>query len=246
LVKDNGKIKWRLRRGILRPVLKGLIRIGLGSLSRFEINGKENIPRKGPLIVVANHFNFLDPVALIDIFPYPLEFIGGTELPGAPTIVRFIPRLWGTFTVHRGSVSREALESAENVLSQNGVLGIFPEAGSWAQVLRPARPGAALLAVRSGAQLLPVGLHGVTDVFPVKFGQRTKVSVNIGPTFGPFKDDIRGRAGRERLEEIGHLIMRKIKELLPPDRHGLYSDDPDIRDAAKGTEIYPWADQIEN
>ena len=112
-------------------------------------------------------------------------------------------------------------------------------------MLRPARPGAALLAARSSAQILPVGLDGVTDVFPLRFGRRAKVRVNIGKPFGPFKEDVRGRAGREKLEEIGHLLMQKIKELIPSHRHGYYADDPTVREAAKGTEIYPWADQVE-
>ncbi len=236
---------YQIRRGVVRPILRELIRIGFFLLSKFEITGKENLPKSGPLIVISNHFNFLDPVVLIDALPYPLEFIGGTELPGAPPMVRFIPRMWGTFKVHRGSVSRDAFYNAEGVLQNGGVLGIFPEAGSWASVLRPARPGAALLAARSSAQILPVGLDGVTDVFPLRFGRRAKVRVNIGKPFGPFKEDVRGRAGREKLEEIGHLLMQKIKELIPSHRHGYYADDPTVREAAKGTEIYPWADQVE-
>jgi hypothetical protein len=47
------------------------------------------------------------------------------------------------------------------------------------------------------------------------------------------------------LDEIGHEIMRHIAEMLPPEKRGHYSNDPVIRAAAKGTEIYPWADKIE-
>jgi hypothetical protein len=47
------------------------------------------------------------------------------------------------------------------------------------------------------------------------------------------------------LDEIGHTIMRQIAELIPPERHGFYSDDPAIREAARGTEIYPWSDAVE-
>jgi len=42
------------------------------------------------------------------------------------------------------------------------------------------------------------------------------------------------------LDEIGHDIMVHISKLLPPEKHGYYSNDPKIREAAKGTEVYPW------
>jgi hypothetical protein len=47
------------------------------------------------------------------------------------------------------------------------------------------------------------------------------------------------------MEEVGDTIMRNISVLIPPDRRGFYSDDPLIRAAARGTEIYPWADRAE-
>ena len=67
----------------------------------------------------------------------------------------------------------------------------------------------------------------------------------IGKPFGPFAASGRGRERRRQLEEIGHEIMRHIADLIPPERRGFYSDDPAIREAAKGTEIYPWADKAE-
>lgn len=229
----------------MRGILRRLIHAGFSMLTEFKVCGIENVPQTGPLLVVGNHFNFLDPVVFIEALPLPLEFVGGTEMPGAPPIVRWIPAMWGVFRVHRGSVSRDALNNALNILSKGGVLGIFPEGGSWAQVLRPPRPGAALLAVRTGAQILPVGLEGVTNVFPVHFGRRTRVNVRIGKPFGPFRESVKGRGDRRRLEEIGDLIMNKVAELIPSDRRGYYSDDPNVRAAARGTELYPWDEKIE-
>jgi 1-acyl-sn-glycerol-3-phosphate acyltransferase len=113
-------------------------------------------------------------------------------------------------------------------------------------VLRPARPGVAFLATRSNARILPIGLYGFTGVFPsLGHFRRAKVTINIGKPFGPFKASGSGRGRREQLDEIGHKIMRAIAELLPPGLRGYYSDDPAIRGAARGTEIYPWADKVE-
>jgi len=138
------------------------------------------------------------------------------------------------------------LRAAEAVLAQDGILGIFPEAGSWATVLRPPRPGAAFLAVRTGARILPMGFDGLPDVFPrLRKGRRARVTVRIGRPFGPFHATGRGQARRQQLDAIGHEIMRHIAELIPPEWRGHYSEDPAVRAAAQGTEIYPWADAPE-
>lgn len=229
------------RRIVIRSVLRSLIGLAFPVLANFEVEGKENIPDSGPLLVVGNHFSFLDPVAMIHVTPWPLDFIGGVTRPNAPPITRSIPYLWGYITVRRGTGSVQGLRKAESVLEQNGVLGIFPEAGSWAKVLRPARPGTAYLAARTGTPILPLGMIDMEDMFPtLRKGKRPTVKVRIGPVFGPFSTTGRGKERRRQLEEIGHAIMKKIADLIPPDKRGYYAEDPAIREAAKGTEIYPW------
>ncbi|NDJ78790.1 MAG: hypothetical protein GYB65_21275, partial [Chloroflexi bacterium] len=123
------------------------------------------------------------------------------------------------------------------------VLGIFPEGGSWAQVLRPARPGTAFLAAQSGAPILPIGIDGMTDLFPlVRRRKRAKITLNIGEPFGPFVAEGSGRQRREQLETIGHEIMGHIADLLPPERRGVYSPDPALREAAAAVAEYPYGD----
>jgi 1-acyl-sn-glycerol-3-phosphate acyltransferase len=234
------------RRRPIRFVLKQLSILAFSLLTRLEIHGEENLPSSGPLLVVFNHFSFIDPVAIVRAAPWPLEFVGGAVTPHAPVWTRIIPFLWGYHKLYRGTGAPDALRAAENILKQGGILGIAPEAGNWAAVLRPARPGTAFLATRTGAPLLPVGLDGFTDVFPSLFrGQRAHVTVNIGKSFGPLSVTGSGRERREQLDELGHEIMRHIAELIPPEKRGYYSDDPAVRDAARGTEIYPWADKVE-
>jgi 1-acyl-sn-glycerol-3-phosphate acyltransferase len=225
----------------MRGFLRFLIRIAFPVLANFEIEGRENIPEGGPLLVAGNHFSFIDPVAMIHATPWPLDFLGGVERPNAPLITRSIPYLWGYVTVRRGTGGLHGLRKAESVLAQNGVLGIFPEAGSWAKVLRPARPGTAYLAARSNAAILPMGMIGMEYLFPtLRKGKRPTVKVHVGEVFGPFSTTGRGKERREQLDEIGHTLMKKIADIIPPEKRGYYSDDPAIREAAKGTEIYPW------
>jgi 1-acyl-sn-glycerol-3-phosphate acyltransferase len=231
------------RRRVLRGLLRRVTQVLFAGLMDLEIAGQENLPKNGPLLVVANHFSFIDPVAMVRLAPWPIEFIGGFRMPNAPAWTALIPKIWGYYPIYRGTASRDGLRAAEAVLAQGGVLGIFPEAGNWATVLRPARPGAAFLASRTGAPILPMGFHGLIDVFPrLRNRRRARVALRIGKPFGPFHATGRGRARRQQLEEIGHEIMGRIAELIPPERRGHYSDDPAIRAAAQGTEVYPWDD----
>ena len=234
------------RRRPVRFILKKMSIPAFALLTRMEIKGEENIPAQGPLLLVGNHFSFIDPVACVRFAPWPIEFVGGAVTPHAPLWTRIIPFLWGYHKLYRGTGSRDALRAGEAILKRGGILSIFPEGGNWATVLRPPRPGTAYLAARTGAPILPVGLGGFTEVFPSLFrGKRAKVTVNIGKPFGPFTADGAGRERRTQLDEIGHEIMRHIAELIPPEKRGHYSDDPVIREAARGTEIYPWADKVE-
>jgi 1-acyl-sn-glycerol-3-phosphate acyltransferase len=233
------------RRQAIRATLRIGIAAALGVLADFNIQGKENMPASGPLVLVSNHFNFLDPVAVIHITRYPLEFIGGLRTPNAPAWTDVFRQLWGILPVRRGSSSRESLLKAQDVLDQNGTLAIFPEGGSWAAVLRPPRPGAAMLAVKTQARILPIGLDGLTEVFPAaRKGKRAQVNIRIGKPFGPFVNDPK-IALRKQMDDLGHEMMRHIADLIPPERRGFYSDDPAIRAAAKGTEIYPWENMVE-
>jgi len=231
----------RSQRWLIRRVLRGIARAAFHLLADVQVEGKENLPAHGPVILVANHFHFTDPALMLSISPWPPDFIGGFHMPNAPQFVTWIPRLWGIIPVRRGTATTDALRAAEDVLNRGGVLGVFPEGGNWATVLRPARPGAAFLAVRTGVQLVPMGFDGLTDLFPgLKKGKRGHITVRIGKPFGPFANVGRGRERRQHLDEIGHEMMRHIAELIPPERRGHYSDDPAIRAAAAGTEVFPW------
>jgi 1-acyl-sn-glycerol-3-phosphate acyltransferase len=233
------------RRLVIRRTAKLFARAAFSLLCDFHIEGRENLPDSGPLLVVANHFSFIDPVALVRTLPYPLEFVGGAEFPHAPKIVQFLPKLYGYYPVFRGTGSRFALRAAEKILEQDGVIGIMPEGGSWAEVLRPARPGAAFLASRSNARILPLGIHGLNEIFPVELGKKPDVFVRIGKPMGPFSASGRGREKRQQLDEIGQKIMQAIAALLPDRFRGYLAEDPSVRAAAQGTEVYPWKHQVE-
>ena len=227
-----------------RALIQRLTYAIFSTISDFQVVGRERLPAQGPLLVVGNHFSFLDPVALIAISPWPIEFVGGFRTPNAPPFVSLLRQLWGFYPVYRGTGSQVAFRAAQAVFEQGGVMGIFPEGSSAHALVRPPRPGAAFMAVRSPARILPVGLDGLIDVFPsLRRGRRARVTINIGEPYGPLDAPGRGRQRRQRLEEIGHEIMQRVADLVPSERRGHYSDDPAIREAAKGTAFYPWDDE---
>ena len=226
---------------LLRMLFGFLIGILFALFTDMKINGKENLPKSGPLLLVGNHFHFADALAFIHIAPWPIEFVGNKAMPNAPVSVRVLALLWQPLMIKRGTSSRDSLLAAKMLIEQGGVLGIFPEAGSWAKVLRPPRPGTALLALRTSAPLVPVGLVGFNDIFPnLKKGKRARIEINIGTPFGPYEGQAAGRADRQLMDDIGHDIMRHIAAMIPPESHGVYSDDPAVREAAREAAIYPW------
>lgn len=234
------------RRRFIRGLLHRMSNLAFHALADVDIVGRENLPAKGPLLVVANHFSYMDPALLVGFMPWRLEFVGGFQMPNAPRIVTFIPRVWGYMPLFRGTGARGALRAAEQVLSQGGVLGIMPEGGSWSQELRPARPGTAFLAVRSGAPILPLGIDGLPELFrAVRRGRRAHVTVRVGEPFGPLTAEGRGPEHRKQVDALGDVIMERIAALLPPERRGWYSDDPEVRAAARANYSYPWATATE-
>lgn len=231
--------RFRNRRRFLRLIVRALLK----SLCEINVIGRENMPDAGPLLVVGNHFHFADTASIVYISKWPIEFLGGAHLIDAPDALEWLPDLWGYYRVRRGGASRNAMRAAQAIMAQDGVLTIFPEGGSWANVLRPPRPGTAYIAARTQARILPVGLDGVTEIFPaLRQKRRAQVTLRIGKPFGPFRVKGRGRQRRDALDRIGDEIMQRIAALIPPERRGVYSKDPALRAAAREVAEYPYAD----
>ena len=228
------------RRKFFRSFLKGLINLAFHVFSDFEMVGEENIPDTGPLIITGNHFSFADSVAMLHVAPPEIEMFSGANPAFTPGWAKLLPRLWGVLYVYRGTGSKQAIRDAENVLSKDGFFGIFPEGGAWAEMIRPARPGAAYLAARTDARILPVSFTGFNEVFPLRFRNQSKVTIRIGKPYGPVSVSGRGKERRQQLDELGDRIMGEIAILLPDHLRGKFSSDPEVRERAKEVETYPW------
>jgi 1-acyl-sn-glycerol-3-phosphate acyltransferase len=221
-----------------RRIVLGFARRVLGPALSLRVTGTEHVPHDGPLIVVANHLSNADPPLMIVAFPRPLFFMGKAELFRNP-ILAWIVRKFGGFPVERGTADRAALRHALKVLDQGIALGIFPEGGrSKTGALRPGLPGVGLLALQSGAPVLPVGLTG-TEVFPVNGdwplrrpkGMPRGVGIHIGEPFVVPKQ-VDGK--RVTADEATRLIMTRVAELLPEPYRGVYSSSASTSSSSSG------------
>lgn len=203
-------------------VARLLIRMLLFLLSRCNVRGKENVPRQGAVLIVANHMNLVDPPMLGVSFGRTVIFMAKKELFYSKVIAYFI-RGFGAFPVHRGQLDRKALRQANQLLDQGQALVMFPEGmRSHNAQLRPAFPGSALIALRRSVPILPVGITGTEKIKGVSWIlRRPRITVNIGTPFNlPI---VNGKLTREKLAEHTNSIMRHIAELLPPEYRGHYA-----------------------
>jgi len=223
------KYPWPRRRFIRGLLSTGIDIVG-GILTRWEVTGKENLPAKGPLIIVGNHFSFLDTVAPIHSTPWPIEFIGDFEMPNAPATMKLFPNLWQTLKIEQGTPNFEALQASEAILAQDGVLVIYPEGHVHSGPLNPALPGAAFMAMRTGVPILPMATisdnHWKLFKTITEEKRRLRVFTKIGEVFGPITSKNPNRPSRQEIKDAGKLIMTRIAALLPKEYRGEF--DPEL------------------
>ncbi|MEM9938763.1 MAG: lysophospholipid acyltransferase family protein [Pseudomonadota bacterium] len=225
------------RRKAIRGVLWFLTNIAIRLFGRLKVEGLENIPKAGPVLLAPNHFNFVDPPLILATSPRMVEFIAGNRNPGAPPWAGMFPRLWGIIPAFRGSVALSTLRSSKQVLDQDGVLGIFPEGGNWAEVLRPARPGLAFLAAQNGTPVVPITIIGAEKLLG---WPRTDVTVIYHEPIAAPVIKSTGPAKRAEIDAFGDEIMAAIASALPEAQQGKFSACPDARAAAEAVSAFPF------
>ena len=211
-------------RGLMRFMTRTFL-VGL-----FKVEGLENVPRRGPLVVCANHFATLDPPMVPAFLPRGDTWSMAKSEYFRKPLMRWIFTRYQAFPVVRHTADRAALRRAFDLLKAGEVLIIYPEGTRIdAGQLATPEPGAGFIAQKAGCPVLPVALTGTRDCMPRGrfWPRRVPVTLRFGK---PFRLPQRRPSG-ERIShaEASDAIMLAIAELLPPEMRGRYSDVEGLR-----------------
>ncbi len=213
----------------------------IGFVSRLlwgaRVEGVENLPRTGPFILVANHCSNLDPLMMGWASGHQIgrvvHFMAKIEMRRWP-IIGWLATQAGVYFVRRGERDRAAQQFSLDALADGRPIAMFPE-GTRSRTghLREGKPGAALIAMRSGAPIVPASVAGTQRIFPgrSRLPRPTRVRIRIGEPF-TLPHQPSGRLDREALAAGTERIMLAIEQLLPPEQHRVDDEaDPAISSA---------------
>jgi len=217
----------------ITPLITGLAlsgRIFARAMSRITVEGAlDEIPREGPVILAANHASNLDGVVLgawlTPRLGRRIHWLGKKEMFAWP-LVGWAAANGGVHPVDRGTADVEAFRLAQRILDEGHILFVFPEGTrSPDGALQAAQDGLALLALRTGAPIVPLAIAGSYRVWPR--GQKLphpsgRVTVRVGHPFRPLELLPPGTDRRTAKGLVTTMIMEHIAALLPPSQRGVY------------------------
>ena len=200
-----------------RRALILFVRSLFSSFMKMEVEGLENLPREGAVILAANHVTNFDVFPIQFALPRVIFFMGKAELFRNPILDVFLRNLSG-FPVNRGEKDQWAMDHALKVLRHGQVLGMFPEGRrSKGRGLGVAKTGTARLAIEAGCPILPITVIG-SDRFFRSFPRRTRVRVTLLPPLFPLRD--------ENPLAFTDRLMFTLAQALPEDMRGVYTTLP--------------------
>lgn len=208
--------------------IKGLVRI----MCRVDAAQLAKVPEEGPLIVVANHVNFVEaPIVYTHLCPRSMTTLAKAETWDSPGL-RLLANLWGAIPIQRGEVDRTALRMALQALDEGKILILTPEGTrSGHGRLQQGMPGTVLLALRSGVPLMPLVFYGGEVIWSnLRRLRRTDFHIVVGEPFYLDADGV--RVTRDVRQQMTDELMYQMAALLPPAYRGVYSD------LAAATEAY--------
>ncbi len=209
------------------PFCYWLFKVNLRIFAKVKIEGRENMPPEGPLIVVCNHLSNVDPaIAGVAMRRRP-GFLAKSDLFKFPPLAFFLYG-YGAFPIERGKADTRALKWAARRIEKGGAVVLFPEGTrSRGQGLLKAQPGVALLASMTRAPVVPIAITGSEPLqnYLKVFAPVSKLHIRIGK---PFTLKTGGKASREQLDRFTVEAMSRLARLLPPEYRGEYADTMDM------------------
>lgn len=198
---------------------RGLTRL----LCRIDDQSLRTIPDSGPLILVCNHINAIEvPVVFPRLHPRPVTGFAKSETWDNP-ILGPLFNIWEVIPIQRGQPDITALRKGLRVLESGKILAITPEGTrSGDGRLQRGHPGVVMLALHSGAPILPLVYSGNEIFFNnVRRLRRTDFRIRVGKSF---RIEVPSRVTAEIRYKITDEIMFQLAMLLPPQNRGYYSD----------------------
>lgn len=211
--------------GWRRTAFNGLLRLLVRVLIDFDVTGIENIPPRGPTILMMNHISGIDPglcmAAVRTRHVVPMSKIENFRSP------IWGPFLWwyGAYKVRRGEVDREALMNSIALLKSGLMILIAPEGTRSPHGLQEPKDGMTYVATKADAIILPTGISGAQH-FKRHFPRRTPVQLHFGRPFR-FKTGGRARIPRDELSMMTRESMIQLAlAIRDPTLRGAYADMP--------------------
>ncbi len=182
------------------------------------------MPQQGPLIIIANHINFLEvPVMYVYMQPRPVTGFAKAENWKNP-FTRWLLDLCEAIPLERGEADMSAIRAGLTVLEEGHILAIAPEGTrSYHGRLQKGRPGTVTMALHSSAPILPLIYYGGEQFNAnIRRLRRTDFHIVVGQ---PFHIETNGaKVTRETRQQIIDEMMFRLAALLPPEYRGVYAD----------------------
>ncbi len=186
-------------------VIKAIVRPFILLTHPCKVVGKEKIPSDGKVILVCNHLSNWDPILLLLTQPRRIAFMAKAELFRFKPLGWILSRVFGVFPVERGKGDSNALDAGEQAIENGDMMGIFPEGTrSRDGKLMRFKSGAALIAARSGASVLPCGIDCRSKMF-------RRVTITVGDLITP--EELRLVGEKPELRYATRLMRERVREL---------------------------------
>jgi len=199
-------------------------------LGLFKVEGLENVPRSGAVIICPNHAGTIDPPLVPAFMPRSDTWSMAKSEYFEKPMTRWLFRSYHAFPVVRHTADRAALRRSFELLRDGQALVMYPEGTRIdSGLLATPEPGAGFIAQKAGCPVVPVGLTGTRECLPkgARWPRRVRVTLRFGK---PFTVRSRTEDGRRiSHEDASEAIMLAIAELLPSDKRGVYGDMEGIR-----------------
>jgi 1-acyl-sn-glycerol-3-phosphate acyltransferase len=178
-------------------------------LMGWKMQGVENMPAEGPVILAINHNSFWDPIVAASSLPRQVFFMAKAELFSIPVLGRILLKL-GAFPVKRGQGDMNAIRHSLGILKEGRVLGLFPEgARSKTETIQKGLPGMVLLMEKSKASVVPIKVYGTRRMLIKGWGN---LAVVVGKPLTAEMLKAPEGVGNRR-EWIADQIMQALSEL---------------------------------